>query len=233
MCQVLRDFAWLKHGPHLIRITCWSVVKYMKTDLYRLYGQISCEWLLKDQQHILLCHCLKNLSSRIGSKFWELILVHLYPEKFILQDWLKISSYNVHSSNSGCAAGPSRVTLNLSVHKAYTKYLFAQAKSLRTWHIDFVCVSLSVQKCGWQSTPTHRVKLMLSVIIEVAGIPSNIQASSRVLTRPLRTGSREYAFWEMRNGAAMVVSRGDGWLASGWMFTVRCCDGDPPRLTFN
>ncbi len=59
----------------------------------------------------------------------------------------------------------------------------------RTWHIalvetNFVCVPLSVQKCGWQSTPTHRVKLMLSVIIEVAGIPSNIQASSRVPCYP-------------------------------------------------
>ncbi len=33
---------------------------------------------------------------------------------------------------------------------------------------------------------------------------------SGVLARPLLSGSREYTFWEMRNGAAMVVSRGDG-----------------------
>ncbi len=109
--QCVRFFAWLKHGPHLIRITCWSVVKYMKTDLYRLYGQISCEWLLKDQHHILLCHCLKNVSSRIGSKFWELILVHLLSWKVyfagliknkllkrtFFKQWLCCWSYKSHS----------------------------------------------------------------------------------------------------------------------------------------
>ncbi len=68
---------------------------------------------------------------------------------------MKINSSN--SGTRGCGAGHSRVTLNLSVHKAYTKSVFmyfttlqhvilikwgslflgffTQAKSLRTWHL--------------------------------------------------------------------------------------------------
>ncbi|KAK2887693.1 hypothetical protein Q8A67_015921 [Cirrhinus molitorella] len=47
---------------------------------------------------------------------------------------------------------------------------------------------------------------------------------SRVLTRPLQAGSRlwEYAFWEMRYGAALVVSWGDGWPQAE---CSRCHDG--------
>lgn len=74
---------------------------------------------------------------------------------------------------------------------------------------NFVCVSLSVQKCGRQSTPTQSQADSVGVI---RGGWNPFQ-HSRVLIRPLQTGSRfwEYAFWEMRYGAALVVSWGSSW----------------------
>ncbi len=100
------------------------------------------------------------------SKFWEFIFSpSLQDRLFRIGDGLKMNSQNlllfwkINSSNSGtrgCGAGPSRVTLNLSVYKAYKKIspcisqhfsmlfllseghflgFFTQAKSLRTWHL--------------------------------------------------------------------------------------------------
>ncbi len=70
---------------------------------------------------------LQNYLPESGSKFWEFIFSpSLQDRLFRIGDGLKITArfWKINYSNSGtrgCGAGPSRVTLNLSVHKAYKK----------------------------------------------------------------------------------------------------------------
>jgi len=66
-----------------------------------------------------------------GSKFWEFIFSPSPTLKTVLQRWNKnelpkriARLWNINSLNSGtrgCGTGPSSVTLNLSVYKAYKK----------------------------------------------------------------------------------------------------------------
>ncbi len=98
------------------------------------------------------------------SKFWEFVFSLLSWKDSLAEidsnelPIFTVRSWKINSSNGGkrgCDAGPSKVTLNLSVYKAYKKSscisqhfnvlfllreghflgFFTQAKSLRTWHI--------------------------------------------------------------------------------------------------
>ncbi len=133
--ETLLGLKILKNDPHLIRITCWSVVKYMKTDFYRLYrhkfrvtfeGPASRPLLPPFEEFIF-----KNLTVRCGSK-----TVFSGEETKNELPKLTVRFYKINSSNSGKRgrdAGPSKVSLKWSVYTLYTFTLRHLSKATYKW----------------------------------------------------------------------------------------------------